>query len=292
MIELTTLALIGALSAAPDPAAHRAEIEQWRQQRVERLTAPTGWLSLVGLHWLPRGLSVIGHGDGATVDLGRGPAELATLSWEGDRFYLKARQSGLQVGEQEILGTELRSDAEGAPTLVQFGDVQFYLIKRGERFGLRVKDAQAPTRVNFGGIDYFDINPAWRIEARFEPHDPPRTMAIATVAGNEEDYPNPGRVVFQHDGTEYSLEALEEEGTDDYFFIVYDGTSGKETYGMARFMYAAPPVDGKIVMDFNKLYNPPCAFTEFSTCPLPPTENRLRLRITAGEKAYHGADHG
>lgn len=292
MIELTTLALVGALAAAPDVAAHRAEIEQWRAERIERLTAPTGWLSLVGLHWLQPGLTVLGNGPGVGVNLGRGPAVLGNLSWEGDRFYFKTSQPGVQIGGVEALGAELRSDASASPTIVQFGSAQFYLIERGGRMGLRVKDAEAPTRTRFAGIDYFDIDPAWRIEARFEAHDPPRTLSIVTVHGIEEPYPNPGRVVFEHDGERYSLEALEEAGTEDLFFIVYDGTSGKESYGMARFMYAAPPVEGRIVLDFNKLYNPPCAFTEYSTCPLPPPENRLRLRIAAGEKTYHGPDQG
>ncbi len=288
MIDLASLVLLGSFAATPSVDEHRTDIEQWRSTRIERLTAPTGWLSLVGLHWLRPGMSTIGNGEGVDVDLGRGPKELGMLSWEGDRFYFKTSQSGISIGGMEALGAELKPDSSGDPTFVEFGGVQFYVVQRGPRFGLRVKDAEAPTRTGFAGIDYFDINAAWRFEARWEAHDPVRQIPIATVHGVEELRDNPGRAVFEHDGESWALEALTESGTDDMFFIVFDGTSGKETYGSGRFMYAKPAEDGRIVIDFNKLYNPPCAFTEYSTCPLPPPENRIRLPITAGERKYGG----
>jgi uncharacterized protein (DUF1684 family) len=288
MIDLSALILMSAFAATPTAAEHRAEIEQWRRERVERLTAPTGWLSLVGLHWLRPGASTIGNGEGVDIDLGRGPAQLGMLSWEADRFHFKTSEAGIRIGGMEALGAELKPDSSGSPTLVEFGGVQFYVLQRGERFGLRVKDADAPTRTGFSGIDYFDIDPQWRFEARWEAHDPVREIPIATVHGVEEMRVNPGRAVFEHDGERWSLEALTEDGTEDMFFIVFDGTSGKETYGSGRFMYAKPAQDGRIVIDFNKLYNPPCAFTEYSTCPLPPPENRIRLPITAGERKYGG----
>ena len=278
-------------SAAVDAATYEEQILEWRAGRIERLTAPTGWLSLVGLHWIKPGLNSIGNGPGVDIDLGRGPDKLGELRWEGERLYFRPNGEVVTVNGQSVLGTDLIPDYKGTPTVVEFGTAQFYVVKRGERLGLRVKDSESPVRTQFAGIDYFPIDQKWQVEARWEAHEPDRTIEIATILGDLEQIPNPGRAVFTIDGQEYSLEALEEEGEEQLFFIVFDATSGKQTYGSGRFFYADRPVDGRLTLDFGKAYNPPCAFTEFSTCQLPPAENRLRLAIEAGEKKYAGAKH-
>jgi uncharacterized protein (DUF1684 family) len=148
-------------------------------------------------------------------------------------------------------------------------------------------DTQAQNRREFSGIERFPVSRNWRIEARWQPYDPPKTMKVPTIiAGYEEDYPVPGVAIFEIGGKEYRLEPVLEEPNGDYFFIFGDKTNGTETYGAGRFLYANPAQGGRVILDFNKSYNPPCAFTEFATCPLPPPQNKLPIRIEAGEKKY------
>jgi uncharacterized protein len=168
--------------------------------------------------------------------------------------------------------------------------VMFYLVQRGDRFGLRIKDSAAPTRKNFLGLDYFDIDPGWRIEAKWEAYDPPHEVEEPNVLGEVDKVIVPGAAIFEHDGKTFRVEpVIETPGDTELFLVFADRTSGKETYGAARFVYTEPPKDGKVIIDFNKAYNPPCAFTPYATCPLPTAQNRLNTRVTAGEKKYRGA---
>lgn len=288
-------AMLTATAADPVMAAmteHQQQVAAWRAGRVERLTAEDGWLSLIGLHWLPANTTqTLGNGEGNDIDLQVGPARLGTLKWSDGGAQLEvAVGAEVMVDGQPATVVDL-SVADGAPPVVaRFGSANFQLIERGGKHALRVKDNQAATRVGFTGINYFDIDPSWRIDARFEAYDEPRTIEVATVVGTLEAYPNPGRIVFDRDGKTHSIEALVEEGSEQYFLIIADRSSGKETYGMARYLYAGPVVDGRIVVDFNRAYNPPCAFTAFATCPMPPEGNRLDLYVASGEKTYK-ADH-
>jgi uncharacterized protein (DUF1684 family) len=180
--------------------------------------------------------------------------------------------------------------AADGPTVVQTGTVRFQVIKRGERYGLRVKDSQSPTRTNFAGLEYFPIEAKYRVEARMEPYKPVKKIPITDVTGMTSDSDSPGALVFTLDGTEYRIDPVLEEGSTDLFIIFKDQTSRDDTYQAGRYLYAAKPgPDGKTVIDFNKAYNPPCSFTHFATCPLPPEQNRLPIRIEAGEKRYEGA---
>jgi hypothetical protein len=289
LLGLVVLAGLGAEQAVA-MTEHQQEIAAWRAGRTDRLTGPDGWLSLVGLHWLPAGKEqTLGNGDGNDVDLGRGPQRLGTLSWKDGRAYFAVAEGvDVTVGGEPATSVELSPVGDQPAAVVRSGSFNFQLLGRGGKFALRVKDSEAATRTGFTGIPYFDIDPSWRIEARFEAYDEPRTIEVATVVGTLEAYPNPGRIVFERDGRTHSIEALIEEGSEAYFLIIADRSSGKETYGMARYLYAGPPVDGRIVVDFNKAYNPPCAFTAYATCPMPPDGNRLDLYVAAGEKTYTG----
>jgi hypothetical protein len=286
------LALVAGLGGEQAVAMteHQQEIAAWRAGRTDRLTDEGGWLSLVGLHWLPANKAqTLGNGDGNDVDLGRGPQRLGTLSWvEGRAHFAAAADAGVHVDGKPALQIDLAAAPDQPGAVVRFGTASFQLLERGGKHALRVKDSEAPTRTGFVGIPYFDIDPSWRIDARFEAHPEPRTIEIATVVGTLEEYPNPGRIVFERDGKTHTIEALVEQGSEQYFLIIADRSSGKETYGMARYLYAGPVVDGRIVVDFNKAYNPPCAFTAYATCPMPPEGNRLDLYVAAGEKAYAG----
>lgn len=283
----------GAACAQPPPD-HTSEIEQWRAQRLERLQAPQGWLSLVGLHWVEPGTHRIGSGEDNDIVLATGPAQLGTLTLEqGKLKFTAAPDSGVSVGgAAPTRAFELLPDSSGKPTVLSFdaGQATLQAIERAGRIGLRVRDARAKTRTGFVGIEQFPIDASWRLEARFEAHPPGKTIPIANVIGQLEPMANPGAVVFERDGRTHRLEAVD-EGDGQLFLIFADRTSGKETYGAGRFLYAAPAVDGKTVLDFNKAYNPPCAFNAYSTCPLPPPENRLDLAVTAGEKKYAGPTH-
>ena len=174
----------------------------------------------------------------------------------------------------------------GPPTHVTVGTINFYVMERGESLFLRVKDSAAGRRKNFPGLDYFPLDPSWRIEAQWVPFEKPRQVPITNMIGQTSPAPVPGKAVFTRDGRTFELLPID-EGGDELFFVFTDATAGTETYEACRFLYATPK-DGMIILDFNRTENPPCAFTPFATCPLPPKENRLPIRVTAGEKKYRG----
>ncbi|HEV7239428.1 MAG TPA: DUF1684 domain-containing protein [Thermoanaerobaculia bacterium] len=267
-----------------DPAAHATEIRQWQKTRAERLAKEDSWLTLIGLHWLKDGEN--------TVTLTKAGAPPVKLTRNGAQTILHPDPSMTIDGKPLAGDVPLLADAdEKGPTIVQMGSVRFNVIKRGDRYGLRVKDAEAETRTHFKGLEYYPIDPKWRVEARFEAYHPPKKIPITDVTGMTSDSISPGAIVFDVDGEEYRIDPILEEGSTDYFIIFRDATSKDTTYPAGRYLYAAPPKDGKMVVDFNKAYNPPCAFTPFATCPLPPLQNRLPFRIEAGEKKYAGGDH-
>lgn len=269
--------------------AYLQEIERWHAQRIERLTAPNGWLSLAGLEWLKPGANRIGSARDNDIVLAKAPAHLGAITWADDGTLSIALDATDGVTIDGATGTRavLRDDSHANPTTVAFGSVNFIAVDRGGRKGLRVRDSEAETRTRFAGIERFRVDDTWRIVANWVPLDPPYSLATGTVIGTIERYPAPGRAVFERDGKRFELyPVLEAPGDRQLFLIFTDATSGKETYGAARFLYADMPRDGKIVLDFNKAYNPPCAFTPYATCPLAPPENRLDVRVTAGELKY------
>ena len=284
-------------AADTDPYQH--SVEQWRADRVARLTAPDGWLSLVGLEWLKPGANRIGSASDNDIVLASAPAHLGTLTLasDGAMHLLLVDGSGASIDGKAVheaaLVDDMHASGQDAPTKVAFGTTDFYVIDRDGRRALRVKDTQAPTRQHFAGLDYFPVDPGWHIVADWVPFVPPHKLQIGSVIGTIDSVDVPGKAVFQREGHTYELLPYQEEPGGELFFVMADRTSGKETYGASRFLYAALPKDGlarpgKVVLDFNQLYNPPCAFTPFATCPLAPPENRLDLRVTAGEKKYRG----
>ncbi len=296
---MTSLLLAASISgtqliAAGSDEDYRGEIESWRKQRLDRLTAPDGWLSLVGLEWLKPGTSKVGSASDNDIVIAKAPAHLGSIERKGDKVTIKlAEDSGATIDGKRLASAELLDDAHAEPTTIAFGSVRFYLIDRaGGKKGLRVKDSEAKTRTGFLGIDSYPIDPGWRIEAKWVAFDPPHSLEIPNVIGTIDKMPVPGKAVFERGGKTFELlPVLETDDAKELFFIIADKTSGKETYGAARFIYSAMPKDGKVVIDFNKAYNPPCAFTSFATCPLAPPENRLGMAVTAGEKKYRGSHH-
>lgn len=275
----------------PGAAAYAAEIEAWRRRRRERLTSEDGWLSLTGLFWLAEEENAVGSAPGAAVALpASAPGRLGTIRWAGGRAVFEPSRpepAGLAADGRSIAApVPLRTDAEGDPTTVSFGSVSLHLVERGGRVAVRVRDRENPGRFGLGPIPAFPVDPAWRFECRFEAHDPPRRMPVTSVVGTVEEETVPGRVLFTLSGRELSLEPVLERGETDYWIVFGDPTNGRETYGGGRFVYVPPPAAGRTVLDFNKAYNPPCVFTPYSTCPLPAPQNRLPIRVEAGEKIY------
>ncbi len=279
-------------SAPPGPSdAYRAEIEAWRARRVERLRSDTGWLTVVGLSWLEPGKNSVGSAPGNRVVLpaGKAPGYAGAIDRsDGSATFHAAPGSGITAEGKPVTALALRPDTSGSPTTLSVGPVSFYLIERGDRLGVRVKDRESAARRDFHGIESFPIDTKWRVEAKFEPYDPPKKIPVPTILGTEEAGECPGALVFELDGKPYRLDPILEQGETDLFVIFGDRTNGKETYGAGRFVYAAPAVGGKTVLDFNKAYNPPCVFTPYATCPLPPAQNKLPIEIPAGEKRYDG----
>ncbi len=293
-IALTALLLaadVSAPSSADGASAYRQQIESWRQHRVERLTAPTGWLSLIGLEWLKDGANKLGSAKDNTIEHSRRPAQLGTITLDhGKATIVLAADSGATIDGQKKSAGPLLDDTNEKATVVAAGTVMFYVVQRGDRWALRIKDSESPTRKQFVGIDNFDIDPGWRVEAKWEAYDPPREIEEPNILGEIDKVIVPGAAVFEHGGKTFRVEpVIETPGDTELFLVFADRTSGKETYGAARFVYTEPPKDGKVVLDFNKAYNPPCAFTPYATCPLPTQQNRLDTRVTAGEKKYRGS---
>lgn len=282
-VLLSMLLVAAAGSAAED--AYRAEIEAWRASREARLKAEDGWLALGGLFWLKPGRNSFGSDPASDVPLpGAAPRRAGVFFVEAERVRVRLEpgvEARLAAGPGDA--AELRPDSDDALSLGRF---RLQLIERGGRLAIRLRDPQHPARLGFKGLSWFPVDPAYRVTARLVPHDPPRRLEIVNVLGQVSEMTSPGVAIFSVAGRELQLTpVLESPDADALFFIFRDRTSGRETYGAGRYLYAPLPTDGQVVLDFNKAYSPPCAFTDYATCPLPPAENRLGVRVEAGELA-------
>jgi len=275
------------LSAVSAEEAYLAEIHDWRQRRRDRLASEDGWLTLVGLEWLREGSNRIGSDTGNDIRIAGGPDHWGTIVLAGGELrFTPAADAQLIIDGAPAEPTRLVPDAEGQPTVVRSGSLSFHVILRGS-YALRIKDREAPTLLSFRGVENYPIDANWRKDTRFIPADPGATIGIANVLGQSEEMRVAGTVEFEHEGRNYSLLALQEKGADSLWFLFADRSNGRETYGAGRFLYSdGMPENGRLVVDFNKSYNPPCAFSDYSTCPLPPQQNRLDVAVTAGEKDY------
>lgn len=283
---------------APESVGYAAAWQDWHDGRIERLQRPDGWLSLVGLHFFEPGRHTVGSATNNDIVLATGPGQLGVIELDAAGAMTFAAAEGVAVsvdGQPVRAPTALVDDVAGGeagPSVVAFDDGQasFVPVLRSGRHALRVRDSRAETLTEFAGIETWPADPAWQVEARFSPHEAGKTIDIATVINTIEPMDNPGSLEFELEGKPYRLEAID-EGDGNYFLIFADRTNGSESYGAGRFVYAAPAVDGMTTIDFNRAYNPPCALNAFSTCPLPPPENRLDVAVTAGEKKPSGFAH-
>ncbi len=274
-------------STAANGPTHEEQISQWRQSRHDRLASEDGWLTLVGLEWLSDGENRVGNSPTSTVRIPGGPADWGTIYVNSDELrFIPATDSGVTVNGVESGEVILVADSQGEPTLVTSGDLSFYVIFRGS-YALRIKNRQAPALLEFTGMDNYDFQPDWKFDARFIPAEEGQTIEIADVLGQLNPTPVYGYVEFERDGATHRLLGLGAEDSESVWFLFADRTSGRETYGAGRYLYSdGLPSDGRLVIDFNKAYNPPCVFSDYATCPLTPQENRLDVAVTAGEKNY------
>lgn len=285
----------GATIAMPD-STFLANENAWRVQRKENLTKPDGWTSLIGLHWIDLKAHYIGSSADSGIRLAKGPPQMGLLQQDrGHLYFTPEKGVALTIDGKPITSrVELQDDSAGNPSVIGFDDGKgvMTVIERSGRRALRVKHADAKTRINFAGLDYWPADPSWMVEGKYVANPPGKTIPIVDIIGSTSQVPNPGAVEFQRDGKTFRIEAMD-EGDGQLFLVFADRTNGHGSYGAGRFLYTdKPDASGKVTIDFNRAYNPPCAFTPFATCPLPPPENRLDLAITSGEKQYAKGAHG
>jgi uncharacterized protein len=258
-------------------------VEAWRAARYAALRRDLGWLTLAGLSWLREGTNRLGSDPSADVVLPGGPEHAGVITVRDGR--LTAGGAFRHQGH-DIDAMELATDADGEPTVLEVDNLRLCVIRRGDRLGVRTWDLDAQARRHFSGIDHWPVDPTWRIRARYEP-TPGATLRVPDVIGLIEEEPSPASVVFERDGVIHRLQGLEGGERGELWLVFGDETNGHETYGGGRFLYtAAPDADGTVEVDFNRAYNPPCVFSPYATCPLPWPENRLQIRVEAGERNF------
>ncbi|MCU1286891.1 MAG: hypothetical protein JWO13_3241 [Acidobacteriales bacterium] len=260
-----------------------ATILKWREERQAKLRADDGWLTVSGLFWLKEGDNTFGSAPMNDIVLPKdSPAKAGSFALKQGHVFLQVSSAvKMLMNGKPAQNGELHPDSDK----LQSGDLTMFVINRGDKFGIRLRDKNSRMRKEFSGLTYYKIDPKLRIVADFIPYDPPKKIKIPTLLGTSVDQPSPGRAEFVIAGKKFTLEPTVEDA-DTLFFVFKDTTSGSETYGAGRFLYTLNAKDGKLVLDFNKAENPPCAFTPYATCPLPPPENRLSIPIRAGEMKY------
>ena len=282
LIGITVFALL-AMSA--QPTSYSDSIRAWQRHRDKGLRAPDSWLTLVGLFWLKQGDNTIGAASGNDFVLPShsAPEHVGKLHLAGEKIEF--------IPAAAVLGTpRILSYDDNKPSVVKAGSVSFFVIKRGDQFAVRAKDSESPVLKHFTGMQYFPINPAFHFQATLVPDV--KKIPISNVLGKTEEQESPGFVEFAYAGKQYRIRPIYEgEGAQKtLFFLFSDLTNATSTYQAGRMLNTPLPKDGKVDLDFNRAYNPPCTFTPYATCPLPPKENRLDLAVEAGEKRY-GSGH-
>ncbi len=262
-------------------------VQEWHKQRIARLKTETGWLNLAGLYWLREGENTFGSADDNDIIFPlKAPDHIGTFILDDSTVYVEINPEVKVVSDsQSVTGMKMNDDLSDSTTVLQLASLRWFIINRNGKYGVRLRDLDALLLKEFKGIDMYPIDEKWRLEAEFEKYPAPKVIEIPNIIGSVENDTVEGRLVFRLNGEIHTLDPVSEG--DEFFIIFADETNGEETYGAGRFLYTEKPDSvGMVVLDFNKSYNPPCAFTRFATCPLPPKQNYLHLKVTAGEKKY------
>ncbi|MBB6612870.1 DUF1684 domain-containing protein [Pontibacter sp. Tf4] len=279
-------------ATAEDPVAYKATIDTWHQERLKNLQKEDGWLALAGLFWLEPGENTFGSAPDNDLVFpdGKIAARAGTFVLADNKVRVKLNDEAavLLDGKPVKEAIVFESDTAEAPKL-NHGPLTWFVIKRGDKYGVRLLDTESDIRKNFTGIDRYEVDPNYKVQAKLEPNTTGRTIAITNIVGQTSQEETPGALVFTINGKQHKLDALKEG--DELFLIFADKTNGHETYGAGRYLYTdLPDANGNVTIDFNKAYNPPCAFVTYATCPLPPKQNFLQIPIPAGEKTFE-ANH-
>lgn len=294
LVTLFVMILTSCGQAEPvfDVAAYEQEVVEWRAGRLERLLAPWGYLTQTGLFWLQAGSYSFGSDPGNDIVFGGDAAAVIGVFDVSEAGVRMTVGPGVTVtsDERPVENILIADDTTETPVQITHRSLAWTAVKRDGRFAIRLRDFEHPFVATFGPMPYFDVDPSLRVPATLRRYDEPRVAKLATVIeGLAGDEISPGTVAFEIDGQSFELEAY--DSGDKLFFVFGDETSRDDTYGAGRFLYAdAPGDDGATILDFNKAYSPPCAFNDFSTCPVASPRNRLPVRIEAGEK-YDPALH-
>jgi uncharacterized protein (DUF1684 family) len=293
VIVALTAAMSVCIGAGGNSQDEHARIADWRARRLASLTSETGWLTPVALYWLKSGENSFGRASARAFSVDDAALAADTGAFVLDhgrvRYVAHGSKSMTYLGEP-VTSLELASDVNEKPTELVAGSLHFMLIERAGHLGIRVRDSVSPNRLQFKGLQYFPFRADWHIQAHFEPYVPEHRVPIVNILGMTEQMTSPGAIVFEREGRVWRLDAMRETPGDRELFVMFsDATSGKQTYGAGRFLYVGLPIADRIEIDFNEAFNPPCAFTDFATCPLPPQQNRLALAIEAGELKYERA---
>lgn len=268
-------------------SAYRASVEKWRADYEADLKSDTGWLTVAGLFWLHEGENKFGTDPTNDIVLpeGSAPADAGTIEFHSGKIVARLSPGvAATMSDKPVETAELVPDSRTAR--LQLGRLTLWVHRSGDRFVLRMRDPQSALRRDFLGLTWFPVDESYRVTATWVNYYTTVQRRIQNLAGDSVELPIAGFAVFTLHGQEYRLEA-EENDKQELSFVFRDLTSGKETYGASRFLDTDPVKDGKVILDFNEAYNPPCAYNPYTTCPLPPPANRMRVRIEAGEKAYH-----
>lgn len=292
-LSLVLMSLWQCAVSKPDSIAmstYEKQIRDWHQTRNDRLNQPDGWLTLAGLYWLAPGANSFGSDNSNQIIFpGRGtPGFMGTLSLDGDSVSIEVANNVEIINDgNPIRQSGLKKDSSGEPDILSWGSLSWYIIQRGDRIGVRLRDSNHPNYMHFKPTELFPIDSSWRVLANLEPFDSSTTVDIVNVLGDTSPNATPGILHFEINGHKLSLTPLADPGDENYFVIFGDKTNGITTYGAGRFL-VVPAVNesGKTYIDFNQAYNMPCAFSPWATCPLPPEENVLDISIEAGELAY------
>lgn len=270
---------------------YQKAIESWRGERDKTIRRENGWLALAGLCWLKLGKNTIGSDPDCDIQLpSRAPASVGYFDYNGRSVSLRVDPGKkVKVNDIPVEFTILQADISDNPSFIVLQEIQLVVIQRGNRMGIRMWDNQSEKRVNFPARTWYPPDEAFRIPAVFTAYDRPKMAYFPDLTGEKAEFPVEGYVSFQFDGKTHKLDVnKEDDGT--LFLRFWDLTSEDETYPTGRYLVADVEPDGKVILDFNKAYNPPCAFTHFATCVFAPEQNHLDFRVTAGEQ-YSKHDH-
>jgi uncharacterized protein (DUF1684 family) len=281
---VVSAAVFLALAGFGEDASYQKEIESWRAERETNLKKDGSWLTVAGLFWLREGESTVGADaeNDFVLPEGSAPPFVGIFGYQDGKVTFRAHE-GVSVVHKEKPATSVALEP-GEKNAISLGRLSMWVHASGPRLAVRLRDLESPIRKQFTGLEWFTVDPAYRVEAKFTLHAAPKNVEILNMLGDIERYESPGVVDFELKGETVRMEPVWNTERDRLWFIFKDATSGKETYPSARFLYADAPKDGSVVVDFNKAYNPPCAFNPYTTCPMPTKENRLKMRIEAGEK--------